>query len=233
MSVSSVGLNQAASISSWRSSIHQARQDFDQLFQALQGGNLSAAQQAYSAFQQVQAGLTSSGTQAGGTTTTGTATSAVASDWSTLGQALQSGSLSSAQDALAKLVQDAQSTWQAQHQQEMLNARSVNALMQGGQGTSATSGATSASSATGSVQNDLTALSQALQSGDTTSAQNLLAQLEQDLQASGQNNGGHHHHHHGGFSVPTGTAAYSSTAATPAASALTSGTTGTGTSTAA
>jgi hypothetical protein len=48
-----------------------------------------------------------------------------------------------------------------------------------------------------------------LQSGDTSAAQKLLAQLQQDLQASGQNNGAHHHHyHHGGFSSANANSAY-------------------------
>lgn len=127
MSVSSVGLDQGAGSSGgWRSSVREARQDFDQLFQALQTGNLNAAQQAYSSFQQIQAGLTSSAvTQANGAATAPTAASAVASDWSALGSALQSGSLTSAQDTFGKLQQDAQAVMHSQLQQEALNAQSV------------------------------------------------------------------------------------------------------------
>src|SRR5664280_1317416 len=110
MSVSSVGLDQSQSVgsSSVRSSIHQARQDFDQLYQALQSGNLSAAQQAYSSFQQIQAGLATPSTTPATGATANTATNPVAADWLALGQTLQSGSFSSAQDALSKLGQDAQ-----------------------------------------------------------------------------------------------------------------------------
>ena len=47
MSISNVGLNQSTGSSSWRTAVQQANQDFDQLYQSLQSGNLSAAQQAY------------------------------------------------------------------------------------------------------------------------------------------------------------------------------------------
>ena len=201
MNISSVGLDPSVGISGSRSSLRQADQSFDQLFQSLQSGNLAGAQQAYNSFQQIQAGLTGSSTTPT-SVTSATAANPVATDWSALGQALQSGSLSSAQGALGKLEQDAQVVWQSHLQQQAQNAQSVYALMQ----SAAISGTTSASAsanptpASNPVQNDLNALSQALQSGDTASAQKLLAQLEQDLQtssqASGQSYGGHHHHHH-------------------------------------
>jgi len=203
MTISSVGLDPAVGSPSGRSAIRQAHQDFDQLFQSLQAGNLSAAQQAYSDFQQIQAGLanqTTASSQVGSASAT-TATNPVLSDWSALGQALQSGSLPSAQDALGKLTQDATTAWQSHLQQEAQKAQSVYALMQGVQGAAASSGITPANAATASnpVQNDLNSLAQALQSGDSSGAQKLLAQLEQDLQSSNQasgNVGGHHHHHH-------------------------------------
>ncbi|MCX7174774.1 MAG: hypothetical protein NT159_12815 [Proteobacteria bacterium] len=203
MSVISVGLTQGTGSSDWRSTVRQADQDFDQLYQSLQSGNLSAAQQAYTDFQKIQSGLTSPTTTPAGGSAATTMPNAVTSDWSALGVALQSGDLPSAQGALGKLQQDAQLAWQSHLQQEAQTAQSVYALMQGVQAT--TSGAIAASSqpTTGSVQDDLNALNQALQSGDSTGAQKLLAQLEQDLQASGQASGSygghrHHHHHHGG-----------------------------------
>jgi hypothetical protein len=241
MSVTSVGLDQSIASSGGRSAIRQARQDFDQIYQSLQNGNLSAAQQAYSSFQQVQAGLTgSSATQVNAIASTTTA-NPVVSDWSALGQALQSGSLSSAQDALGKLQVDAQAAWQTHLQQETQNAQSVYALMQSAQTPSATPGTTSASTQPvgQSVQNDLSALTQSLQTGDTSAAQKLLAQLEQDLQASGQApgqsiGGHHHHHHHGRASGVSASSAYTATApvtsaTSPAAgSAATTSSSGTG-----
>jgi hypothetical protein len=236
MNVTSVGLDQSIASSSGRSAIRQAHQDFDQLFQSLQSGNLGAAQQAYSNFQQVQAGLASStATQANTIAATSTA-SPVVSDWSALGQALQSESLSSAQDAFGKLQADAQTAWQSHLQQETQNAQSVYALMQSAQSAAATLSATAigAPSAGGSVQNDLSALTKALQTGDTSAAQSLLAQLEQDLQASGQESGQnigghHHHHHHGGASGVNAASAYTATAPVNSAAGSASTTSGSGT----
>lgn len=177
MSVSSVGLDKLIASSGGRSSIHQVNQDFDQLFQALQSGNLDAAQAAYGSFQQMQAGLASSpATQA----------NPVAADWSALGQAIQSGNLASAQDALGKLQNDAKAVWQSHLRQEIQHAQSVYALMQSAHGTSVASGAMPGSiqPAVDSIPNDLSALNLALQTGDTAAAQKLLVQLEQDLHSS-------------------------------------------------
>jgi hypothetical protein len=201
--------------SSVQGNFRQIRQDFQDLAGALQSGDLNAAQQAYSGFQQIQAGLTSSAATQASTISATTTANPVASDWSALGQALQSGSLSSAQDALGKLQQDAQAAWQSQLQNKVQNAQAVYALMQSAQGAGTTPAATSASnqSTAGPVQSDLNSLNQALQSGDISGAQKLLTQLQQDLQASGQNYGGHHHHHHhGGFSGANASSSYLSTA---------------------
>lgn len=217
MSISGVGLSQIAGSSNWRTAVRQANQDFDQLYQSLQNGNLGAAQQAYNNFQQIQ------GAQAGTTATPATATpTPVAQDWSVLGQALQSGDLSSAKSALGKLQQDAQAAWQSHRQQEAQTAQSVYELMQGIQGGETPSGTTAAnsSSATGNIEDDLTALNQALQTGDSAGAQKLLAQLEQDLQASGQSSAQRYggHHHHGGPFGMNAASAYGR----PAASVVTS-----------
>ncbi len=234
MSVSSIALDQASGSVSLRSSLRQAGKDFEQLFQSLQNGNLSAAQQAYASFQQVQAGLASSSTAPTGSATA--ASNPVTADWSSLGQALQSGSLSSAQSALGQLQQDAQAAWQSRLQQQTQNAQSVYALIQGAQGSPVTASAaalsTNSQSTAGAVQNDLSALSQALQTGDTAGAQKLLAQLEQDLQASnqaaGQTFGGHNrHHHHHGVSGVNGSSASAGASTTPS-----TGTSNTGSTTA-
>ena len=197
MNVNSVGLAQSVGTTDWRSTVRQGRQDFAQIVQALQAGNLGAAQQAYTDFQQLQSGLTSAAT-----TTASTSASPVVSDWTALGQALQSGTLSSAQNALTKLEQDAQSQWQSQMAQKLQDATSVYALLQGSQTGSATTAAATSPSGVNSVQNDLNALSTALQSGDTTSAQKLLAQLEQDLLSSASQST-HHHHHQGTTAAQT------------------------------
>ncbi|HUW36532.1 MAG TPA: hypothetical protein VMV91_04300 [Rhodocyclaceae bacterium] len=201
MSVSNVSLDSGVTQSAWQPSRHRALQDFDQLFQAMQSGSLSGAQQAYAALQQLQpavAAASSGSAAATGSVATVAATDGnpVSSDWSSLGIALQSGSLSSAQGAFAKLQQDLE----AATNPALNQAQAVYAAMQGTFAQSA--------SAESPVGTDLSALQQALQSGNTTSAQDLLAKLEQDLQAAGQ--ALPHRHHHHGTSAQAATSAYAS-----------------------
>ncbi len=213
MSVSNVSLNSGTALSAWQSTKHQTLQDFDQLFQAMQSGSLSGAQQAYALLQQLQPSTpaATTGSAAAATATSSVATTAatgtVATDWSSLGTALQSGSLSSAQSAFAKLQQDLT----AAADPALNQAQAVYAAMQG---TTPLSGASA-------VSTDLSALQQALQSGNTTSAQSLLAKLEQDLQGSG-GAAFHHRHHHHGMGTQAAASAYSSgstaTASSPASS---------------
>jgi ribosomal protein S20 len=77
------------------------RNDFRQLTQAIQSGDLSGAQSAFQAIQ--QSGVTPP------------ANSPFANDLAAIGQALQSGDISSAQKALASLQLDAQQAQQAHH----------------------------------------------------------------------------------------------------------------------
>ena len=204
---------------SLRSTIRQGQQDFDQLFQSIQAGNLSAAQQSYAVIQSLR---TNSAPPAATTTDTVSATDSslggISADWTALGQALQSGNTASAQTVFSKLQQDALTLAETRLQQEAVNAQSVYALLQNTQASStgtSQAGAISAATASSSVQGDLNNLSQALQTGDSTSAQQLLAKLDQDLMSSGQTQGqeqGHHHHHHhrsSGFETSqSGAAAY-------------------------
>lgn len=227
MSVSNVALNPGVSQGGWKSSTQQALQDFEQLFQAMQAGSLSAAQQAYTALQQLQpassAPAQASAADAFPTSSVAAATpNSLSSDWSSLGQALQSGSLTSAQDAFTKLQQDLSAVGEGPHRHhhhELDKAQAIYSAMQAG---SATSPATTTSSA-GAVSADLSALQQALKSGNTTSAQDILAKLVQDLQTSGQSVA---HHHHRGFNPQALAASYSSSSAamtaTPVSSASSS-----------
>jgi ribosomal protein S20 len=97
-----------------------------------------------------------------------------AQDFKALQSALQSGDISSAQQAFAALQKDQQSSSQA---------------------TSATS-ATSATGQNSQLANDFQALQSALSSGDLSSAQQAFSALKQDMQGAGRT--GHHHHHHAG-----------------------------------
>ncbi len=205
MSIASVSslVNQTAVVG--QSPFRQARQDFEQIFQSIQTGNLSSAQQAYNDLQQLRSSATPT-TPASGSTPTA-APNNVASDWTALGQALGSGSLSSAQDALTKLKQDAVAQWQA----ELQNAQAAYALISGSFTAAATATAPSA------VQTDLANLQASLQAGDTAGAQKLLAQLQQDLQSSAQGApfAPHHHHHHRGIANETAAAPTAAAVPTP------------------
>jgi len=202
MSVTNISSLTSSSQTNLKALRQQGEEDFAQLFQAMQAGNLASAQQAYGALQQWQSNFTTTDTSSstGSSTSTGTTTTAdstssasnaVLNDWNALGQALQSGNLSSAQSAFSSLESDAAtaaSQIQGRHHHHgTQEAQSVYSAMQS---TGATSGSTSSSTGD-TVSNDLAALKQALQNGSTSSAQDLLAKLEQDLQASRLS--GHHH----------------------------------------
>jgi hypothetical protein len=83
-----------------QSRAQQINQDFKQLASSLQAGDMAAAQQAYSAMQQLLPNQAQSGQQAS------TGASPIGSDFKALGQALQSGDLSSAQSAFSQLKTD-------------------------------------------------------------------------------------------------------------------------------
>jgi len=86
-----------------------------------------------------------------------------------LGQALQSGDLSGAQNAFSSLQQQLPSSSVNQSQTTQQNSQST-------------------------FTTDMNALGQALQSGDLSKAQDVFSKLQQDMKAV--QNGHHHHHHH-------------------------------------
>jgi hypothetical protein len=112
MSISKIGNEAQLTQVSRQPKMYQAQQDFNALFQAMANNDISGAQQAYSAIQQLQS------PQAGQSNTQlSDPLTAVKSDWTSLGQALQSGSLSSAHQVFSQLGQDALAVQQARHQQ--------------------------------------------------------------------------------------------------------------------
>ncbi|SRR5208283_1620100 len=91
MSVSAISSSSGLSSAAWQNQIGQVQSDFQALGQALQSGNLTAAQQAYATLQQdLPASQSSSST-------------ATNNPLSAIGQALQSGNLTAAQQAFAAL----------------------------------------------------------------------------------------------------------------------------------
>jgi hypothetical protein len=188
----------------WRNTIKQGRQDFDQLFQSIQSGNMAGAQQAYAALDALRSGAPPAGgapassIPASLTAVGSNAVSGITSDWSTLGQALKSGSLDSAKGALSALEQDAATIAKSRHEQERQNAESVYALISSVQA-SAINGTPNVptTSPASTVQDDLNGIGKALQTGDTASAEKLLAKLEQDLLTSARTQTQGYHRHQG------------------------------------
>ena len=113
MSVSGVSNTNLYQANSAQTNFQQIRDSFQQLGQALQSGDLNAAQQAFASLQQLIPNLSAgSQTQTG---QQGSGQSQFAADLSALSQALQSGDLTKAQDAFAKLQQDMQAAHKRHH----------------------------------------------------------------------------------------------------------------------
>ena len=102
--ISSTNLYQPSSVNTTSQS---RRSEFQQLGQDLQAENLEAAQQDFSQLIQV-APKTSSSVQSASVNPQVSAFKSIAQDLNTLGQSLQSGNLSAAQQAYSKVQQDMQ-----------------------------------------------------------------------------------------------------------------------------
>jgi hypothetical protein len=113
MSISGVSSNPNAYQSSGvQSNFKQVRQDFRDLASALQSGDLSGAQNAFAALQQLmQNAQPSSQSQSQGNSKQ----DQFSIDLAAIGKALQSGDLNSAQHAFTKLQQDIQAVQQGGH----------------------------------------------------------------------------------------------------------------------
>jgi hypothetical protein len=137
----------------------QFRQEFQQLGQDLQSGNLSAAQADFAPLQQ-------SGPQA---TSTSASNNPIATDFKQLSQDLQSGNVASAQQDYTKIQQDFQNRAQGAHPHHHHH----------GGGGSGDSG----------VSQLLQQLGQELQSGNLSAAQQAYNALQQDFPQLAQTSG--------------------------------------------
>jgi hypothetical protein len=91
-------------LQTWQAMVQQRKQDVSQLASALQGGNLSGAQSAFSALQSLNSqGQNSTVNSVSTSSNTSTSGNTISTDFASLGQALQSGNISSAQSAFAQL----------------------------------------------------------------------------------------------------------------------------------
>jgi hypothetical protein len=138
---------------------------------------------------------------------TGKPKDAFKSDFAALFSAVQSGDMTSAQQALTQLQAD---------QQAVYGPASPS-------GSASATTATSSTNSSGSpVQNDLQSLISAVKAGDPAAAQKALSTLQGDLKALG--GGHHHHHHHGGGSAPAPTTSATDPLATDSTSTDLTGT---------
>ena len=142
--------------SSQNSTVQQIGDDFTQLGQDLQSGNLAQAQQDFAT---LSTALSSS--QSTPSSTSASSTNPIQQAFSALQQDLQNGNLSGAQQDFAALQQGLQQAGTQHHHHHHHGGDSQGAR---------------------AVQQDFDSLEQALQSGNLSSAQTAFASLQQDLQ---------------------------------------------------
>jgi len=113
MTISPIATTSSSANAGVQSSFQQQRSEFKQLSQALQSGDLGAAQKAYTALTQGATNSSSSLNQ----------NSPLAQDFQAIGKALQSGDINGAQTAFAQLQKDATAAASSQSQQAQGNSR--------------------------------------------------------------------------------------------------------------
>ncbi|MGA2370218.1 MAG: hypothetical protein ACLPPV_16860 [Candidatus Korobacteraceae bacterium] len=163
MSVAGISSSNLFNINDSRESVQsEMRQEFAQLGQDLQSGNLSAAQSDFATLTQLGPQSTTSSSSS-----TAASTSPMAQAFAQLSKDLQSGNLSAAQQDFATIQQDMQS----------------NAVQVGGHRHHHHGGGESGQSTISSL---FSQLGQALQSGDLSTAQQVFSTMQQDFQQAGQ-----------------------------------------------
>jgi hypothetical protein len=191
MSISSISsnsdYNQNYLINGSNSLKQQGQQDFKSLADALQSGDLSGAQNAFAALLQLFPNSSSPAnnqTQSAATSSaagSSNSTNSITNDLSTLGQAIQSGDLTGAQNDFSKLMQDIKLIGGGHHHHHhKASANSQDATL--ASVTGAVTGGTT------SIATDLAALGQALQTGDLKSAGTAYSLLTKDMQSIQQAN---------------------------------------------
>jgi hypothetical protein len=149
MSVSGISSTSFCQPGAVQNSYQQRRAEFQQLGQALQSGDLSAAQQDFAELTQTSSGQTQ------GVPTAQSAQSAksqmVAQEFNNLGQALGSGDLVRAQQAYSQMQQDVQGAQQTQGHHHHHHHHAVTQAAQSG--TSDSSNSSGGSTSTGGSTN--------------------------------------------------------------------------------
>ena len=172
MSISALSSNLITDLSQQQrqNPFQQMRQDFSQLASALQSGDLSTAQSAYSNLEQLLQARQSGPTSNSGSTPATT----IQNDFASVGQALQSGSIDQAQTAFSQMQKDLLAFRQTPSAAPPAEDQYVPSTSQ-----------QQALSLTQQVQQDFAQLSKSLQSGDLNGAQSAFASLQQALQIQG------------------------------------------------
>ncbi len=160
MSISSIASSSVYQ-SSYTNPFQAVKKDFKNINSALQSGDLSAAQTAFSTLQ------TDTSTVSG----TNNSSNPMSQDIQGLGSALQSGSLTDAQQAFSKIQSDMKGHGKFARQQMELQ-----------------SSLSSASDTGNTIKQDFQNMSAALQSGNLTDAQKAFATLQQDVPAQNSQN---------------------------------------------
>ena len=160
MSVAGISSNSISSLGQYQNQFQKVRQEFQQLGQDLQAGDLSAAQTDFTTLQQLT-GQKSSTSQSG---------NSISSALSQLGQDLQAGNLTAAQQDFSTITQDIQNAFS----QGQVQGHHRHHHHHGGGG-----GNSSQSSA---IQQAFGQLGQALQAGNLSDAQKAYTSLQQDFQ---------------------------------------------------
>jgi outer membrane protein assembly factor BamD (BamD/ComL family) len=187
MSITGIASNILSSLygaQSPQNQFQQVQNEFQQLGQALQSGNLSQAQSDFATLSQNVPGLggstASASTAAASTTPTTNAanTNPIAQAFAQLGQDLQSGNLTAAQQDYATIQQDVQQNAGQQvgghHHHHHHGGSSQNS-----------SSTSSSSSQANPIDQAFSQLAQTLQSGNLSGAQSAFAALQNDLEQIG------------------------------------------------
>ena len=163
MSISAVSASSNSSQNYWSKGTNsigqQFKQDLQDLSQALQSGDLSGAQQAFSVLQQLMPNVSSSDSQQQNLQPI-TGTSSINTDLSALTQAIQSGNQTDTQTDLSKLTQDLQSVGGKGHHHRHYHHASTSS-----QDTTAAASDASSSSSSGNAQKTTTASASGISSG--------------------------------------------------------------------
>ena len=154
------------------SKIQQMQQEFQQLGEDLQSGNLSSAQSDFATLTQLDPNLVSTSSTASTASTTSSASSnPIEQAFTQLAQDLQSGNLSAAQQDYSTIQQDMQSATATHTHHHHLH-----------------SGGSANSSQENPISQLFSQLGQDLQSGNLSAAQSDFTSLQQQFQQSAQNN---------------------------------------------